>query len=200
MTSKKTILVSCRVDEFPDRAETRDALDQRVSSLVIEAGALAVLVPNVPEMAAEIFAKLRPDGILLSGGNDLGQRPERDQTETALLRAALASSTRVFGICRGFQMMTDFLGGSLKPVQNHVRVRHKLVLEGGGFGPEVNSYHSFAPDQLPSGWKILGKAEDHVIEWACSEDLLWQGILWHPERETKTSIEDLRIFREHFRI
>ena len=42
----KVVALSQRVDVFPERGESRDAIDQRLISFLLDAGFLPVPVPN----------------------------------------------------------------------------------------------------------------------------------------------------------
>ena len=81
----KLIFVTQRIDEAVSYAERRDALDQRWAVLLEKLGCAALPVPNHPKTAAALLERVRPDGILLTGGNDPascgGNAPERDETD-----------------------------------------------------------------------------------------------------------------------
>lgn len=187
---RPVVLVSCRVDEYPDRGETRDALDQRLSQFIWECGFTPVLVPNIPRIAVELFTSLKPAGLILSGGNDVGDKLERDATERELVHLFRSQELPVIGICRGFQFLISMDGGDLEKISGHVGVRHLVG------GREVNSYHNWAVRLLPKGWKSLATAPDGTIEWAEGPERSL-GIMWHPEREPKFSPEDIGILKRH---
>lgn len=200
--SPPLVLVSCRVDLHAEIDEARDALDQRLSALLVHAGLLPVLVPNLPESAHALVERLRPDGLVLSGGNDLvsvgGDRPERDATERALVESVLRCSLPVLGICRGAQLLAVHLGGEVARVDGHVRVRHPLVDGTGCTIREVNSYHAFAVRKEPPGFEVLARASDGTVEWMRSADRRVQAVAWHPERDPVPSPVDLALLRDHF--
>lgn len=90
-----------------------------------EAGALPLLLPNLPDLADEYAQRL--DAILFTGGVDVhprhfGQHPrrglgvvdeERDSFEMALFHSARRLGKPVFGICRGIQLLNVLEGGTL---------------------------------------------------------------------------------------
>jgi len=126
----KIVAVSQRVDHYPDRNETRDALDQRLAAFVAICGHVSVPVPNALGGAIrDWLAVVHPAAVVLSGGNDIGQCAERDDTELALLAYAQERQLPVLGICRGMQMLAHWSGTGLHPVEGHVRTRHCLVGE-----------------------------------------------------------------------
>jgi gamma-glutamyl-gamma-aminobutyrate hydrolase PuuD len=89
---------------------------------VERAGGRALLIPPSDDGVEETLDAL--DGLILSGGSDLGPGqeahpetngvvPERDSAELALLTAALVRDLPVLAICRGSQVLNVALGGDL---------------------------------------------------------------------------------------
>jgi putative glutamine amidotransferase len=193
----KLVAVSQRVDIFPERQERRDALDQALSAWLLFAGYLAVPVPNLAEVSARHawFSAIRPEAVVLSGGNDIGQCPERDATEAFLLEQAAALKLPVLGICRGLQMQAQWLGAGLLPVEGHVRTRHHLSGEITG---EANSYHDIGLADCPASCRVLARSEDGRIEAMAHLGLPWEGWMWHPERERVWDQRDLDRVRRLF--
>lgn len=206
------IAVTQRVAEVTSYRERRDCLDQRWSTLLERSGIIPVLVPNTFSEIETWVASLNIDGCILTGGNDLSTipeagspAPERDRTEAALLDSARAEARPVLGVCRGFQMMNHYLGGSLTPVNEHVATRHTVSPmdpAGGPDGPisahlkrnaplEVNSFHDYgiSATDLSAELIALLAGDDGSVEAAVHRELPWVGIMWHPEREEP--------FREH---
>jgi gamma-glutamyl-gamma-aminobutyrate hydrolase PuuD len=194
------IAVSQRVDAWPERGERRDALDQRWAPLLEGLGLLPVPLPNGLRSPVAWAQALGIQGLLLSGGNSLADEPvqpdqaaERDRSEADLLDLAGALDWPVLGVCRGFQRLNAYLGGTLRALPGHVAVRHPLHRSGVAArwlahlpdGLDVNSFHSqgFAlADLAPSLQPVLQDAQGHV-EAAEHRQRRWAGILWHPERE-----------------
>ena len=90
---------------------------------VTAAGGRAVLLPP-DDLDTDVLGRL--DGLVLSGGADLGSelygavpepltdtRPVRDSAELLLARAALDRDLPVLGICRGMQLLAVVAGGRL---------------------------------------------------------------------------------------
>ena len=180
--------------------------------------------PGSPPWSPEELADL--DALVLTGGADVdparyGQRPlpatgapqpERDATEVALLREALAAGTPVLGICRGAQVLNVALGGTLHQhlpdVVGHrghqvapgtfsatavrtgpgTRVRELL-----GEDVEVRCHHHQAVDRLADGLRVSARAADGTVEAVEAADPaagFCVGVQWHPEEDAT----DTRLF------
>ncbi|WP_084386815.1 gamma-glutamyl-gamma-aminobutyrate hydrolase family protein [Castellaniella caeni] len=177
----KLTAVSQRVDVYPGRQETRDALDRLLTEFLLQASLLSVPVPSsLGERLGEWLDRIRPEMIVLSGGNDLGEDPQRDAVEWVLLEHAYMHAVPVLGICRGMQMMAHFAGVALRPVVGHIRTRH---LVHGKICAEVNSYHAYSLQACPNGYEVLARSIDGEIEAIRHRVLPWEGWMWHPERE-----------------
>lgn len=202
----KVVAVSQRVEHYPDRNETRDALDWRMIYFLQHSGYIPVPVPNalcteLPDgtfdfhLMNDWLATLKPSALVLSGGNDINQSSERDATERQLLKYASQFRLPVLGICRGMQLMANWAGAQLRRVSGHVKTRHCLS---GAIAGEVNSFHCFSIANCPDGFKILAQSEDGEIEAICHESLPWEGWMWHPEREENITSRDLKRIRALF--
>ena len=196
----KLVLVSQRVDYHGERNEQRDSLDQNLIKFLITGGYLPVPVPNSlsaddnpKDSLAQWIQAIGPAAIILSGGNDIGDCPIRDRTESVLLSVAQRDSLPVLGICRGMQMMGVQAGARLRKVDDHVRTRHGLV---GEITREVNSFHGMALDACPPGYQVIAQSVDGGIEAIRHQYLAWEGWMWHPEREKIFHSEDLLRLRK----
>ena len=187
----KLLAISQRIDFIKKRNEFRDSIDQRLLEFVQDAGYLVFPVPNTfflkknsrieSEMILNLWlSSISPDGIILSGGNDLGSYIQRDFTEYELLKYAEKNLLPVLGICRGMQIMGNFAGVNLTRVKGHIRTRHKII---GKLDREVNSYHKKSLEKCPNNYEVIYKSEDNVIEAIRHNVLPWEGWMWHPERE-----------------
>jgi putative glutamine amidotransferase len=100
---------------------------QSYVNAVMEAGGVPVLLPSLIAKEGWEAVYSRLDGILLSGGGDIGMdfspgdpHPRiddvdvaRDTIELNMVRAAASEGKPVLGICRGCQVMNVALGGTL---------------------------------------------------------------------------------------
>jgi putative glutamine amidotransferase len=140
------------------------------------------------------------DGLVLTGGADIGKNQERDRIEKIYLDRALCLGIPVLGICRGMQLVNVYLGGTLiedieETLCNHGLDRELLATEGMRISTmpssfhdvffentviKVNSRHHQAIDKLADSLLATGIAADGIIEMAENEQFIL--VQWHPER------------------
>ena len=211
-SSKILVGITQRIDCVAGRAELRDALDQKLVQWLLYAGYLSVAIPNIlfdMKKSGEIpkeqplggwLETVQPGALILSGGNDIGEYPERDATERYLLSWAETNRVPVLGICRGLQMMAVWADVNLLRIEGHVRTRHQLVVSGqpSEWPTSVNSYHNWGLSSCPQGFEIAAQAEDGAIEAIRHIVLPWEGWMWHPEREEPFSPQDIKRLRRLF--
>ena len=205
MKSKKIIGITQRVDKFKSYNESRDAIDERMISWVVEAGFIPVTIPNnlvdnslleSRQLVLDEWLKLlNIDAVILSGGNNIGDVPQRDLTETCLLIWAEKNNKPVLGICRGMQMMGVHKGGKLIKADGHVNTHHSLQTDKNNhreFPYLVNSYHNYVLKDCPESFEVLAKSEDGHLEAMVHKKLPWEAWMWHPEREPIFSSIDIK--------
>jgi putative glutamine amidotransferase len=150
-------------------------------------------------------------GLVLAGGDDIGDSPKRDNLELALLEQAWERDLPVFGICRGMQFLNHFRGGCLhKDIPGHkipgVVVRHDVAVRPGsrlhalvGGAVNTNSRHHQAVDLPGQDVIITANAPDGVAEGLEVSGKNWVlGVQWHPEDLAAREPPHLRLF-EAFR-
>jgi putative glutamine amidotransferase len=195
------VAISQRVDLVESRGEKRDAIDQRLARWVQCAGFLPVHVPNTmlalggdTGLLDDWLRRVAPDAIVLSGGNDLGQYPDRDATELHLLQWAEQSEIPLLGLCRGMQLMAVRAGVDLVAATGHVGTHHTLVVEGRPdlWPTKVNSYHNWSLGGCPAGFEVAARAQpDNTIEAIRHSTLRWEAWMWHPERGRSFVTQDI---------
>lgn len=198
----KKILVTQRRDAIAGRDEERDATDARIGKMLFELGLLPIFLCSEIDDLETYISALQPDGIMLGSGNDIGEYPKRDALETYLLDYATQHQLPVFAICRGAQMINNYLGGELIPVEGQVATRGQI------FGKlaekysytEVNGYHNFAinPETLPKELEVVATSKDGIVKAIQHKTLPWVGGMWHPEREPSVSEQDKQLIKDVF--
>jgi putative glutamine amidotransferase len=172
---------------------------------VERAGGRALLVPPDAGSVDETLARL--DGIVFSGGEDLGENEARDRGELALLQAALERDVPVLAICRGVEVLNVVRGGDL--VQHLPEVvgheEHRAVLGDfsehsvrvdpssriGELSGVVKSHHHQGIGRVGDGLREVAWAEDGTIEALEDPDARFVvGVLWHPEAGADQALFD----------
>jgi putative glutamine amidotransferase len=192
---------------------------------VYAAGGEPLVVHPGPEDDPDVVIAERlrwADGVLLPGGGDLsphwaGQSAHpslydvdvrQDAFDLGIARVVLASDLPLLAICRGLQVVNVVLGGDVvqdmdESVGHHRHRRHHLELDTGsataaivGGRLEVSCYHHQCLGRLGDGLRVVGVAEDGVVEavelpgragW-------FAGTQWHPEDTALTDPAQLRLF------
>lgn len=188
--------ITQRVVEHDGYKERRDALAQDWAPFLEQADIAYIPLPNAVEASQRLLDILPLTGIILSGGNGIGDAPERDALEAALLGYSIKRNLPVLGVCRGMQVMHHFAGGTLEEVSGHVKTRHRLNFKGRDI--EVNSFHDQGFLETTEHFEVMARAEDGVVEAMRHKQHDWYGVMWHPEREAEADPHDLALFREIF--
>lgn len=201
-TAMKRIIYTQRVEVIESYQERRDCADVEIAKLIWECGFLPIPVNNIPGQVQTFLAQVRPDGVILTGGNDLskygGNAPERDETEKRIIDHAVRNQIPVYGFCRGMQMIADYFGAGLARVEHHVAVRHRLEGSVPWNGRTVNSFHNMAVRAAADDLVVEARSEDGVIEAVLVRDRKIYGTMWHPERERPYEAEDIRFIKQIF--
>ena len=186
---------------------------------IIKAGGVPVVLPiNEDEAVIESMVSML-DGLVMSGGHDvspltygenplmhLGELlPKRDAFDFKLIEFAKKREIPILGICRGFQVLNVYHGGTLYQdlsymdrkipiahVQNspsHVKTHKITVDKDSKFYDivqaeevEVNSYHHQALKVVADEFHVVGRAEDDTVEVIESKSYPWLvAVQFHPE-------------------
>lgn len=201
-------------------------------------GVLPVLIPDLKEKYLTAFLS-QLDALAMMGGTDIapaayGEQPigpwkgdpQRDQYELRILDWFVKNDYPVFGICRGFQLLNVYFGGTLYqdlPTQfpsdtvhadkqlydlnlHKIRVKSSELLDELGVGRRsllVNSLHhqglkELAEDLVPIAWSEDGLIEAFYHSKVTKGKIM--GLQWHPEffeHSEEILMEDRGII-EHF--
>jgi len=192
-----TIAVSTRLSSAVGYEEERDSISRDWINLFSNLSIHNyILLPNMEtNMINEYCDYHSVNGFLLTGGDVIGNDITRDKVEFAALNIAKDKSLKVLGICRGMQMISSFFGGTLKSVDGHLATKHKI---NDSSSRKVNSYHTFAIDNLPECFKVIYRSNDNSIESISHKTLPWYGCMWHPERDEIIHPMDKTIIRSLF--
>ena len=197
-------------------------IPQPYVSMVHRGGGIPVLLPSLPDSEDDALSAV--DGIVLAGGADIDPvrygasphrtvaetRPERDDWELRLLRAALEADLPVLGICRGAQILNIACGGTLDQhlpeTSGHrghqpepgVFGRTAVTLRGGSRAAEILDEHVRVPchhhqalREIGPSLEVVGRAVDGTVEAVELPDRDFAlGVQWHPEEDP----DDLRLF------
>jgi gamma-glutamyl-gamma-aminobutyrate hydrolase PuuD len=192
----KKVIVSQRVNYFSNRNELRDCLDSNFVQFFLKANIQIYPIPNslINCYKNEFDTKdwieyLKPDGIVLTGGNDISEFSHRDKMENFLLDFAKLNCLPLLGICKGMLSMGLHDGASIVKIDGHVGHNHKVS---GSINGTVNSFHHYAINSCSKNYKVLARSEDGIIEAIVHNSLPWEGWMWHPERETIFNMEHLK--------
>src|SRR5690606_3918400 len=213
--------------ELGFRGKTLQYLEQSIAHWIMAHGAIALMIATLSETAEvsrrgiSVRSYVRElDGLVLQGGADVsprsyGKQPMRadwagdivrDRYEMELLHEIMAQGKPVLGICRGAQLMSVGLGGTLfqdiatqcPQAIRHVdsdlydELHHEISFEPGsrlaglyeGIGrAQVTSIHHQAVDRLGSDLVVDARSSaDGIVE-----AIRWRGAgyamggQWHPE-------------------
>lgn len=202
----KKIAISQSIEVNVSRNERRDFIDQSLVSFIASLGYLPITIPNnlsnlfvtktkKYSLLNDWLNSISVDGFVLSGGNDIGSCPDRDETEAFLLKYAENKKLPVLGICRGMQMMAVTSGVSLEAISGHVATSHSIS---GEWNEHVNSFHKLAIMQTPNEYKVLARSDDLSIEAMRHKTNRWEAWMWHPERNKPFSDSDKQRFKRLF--
>jgi len=199
----KIIVISQRI-EASKYKEIRPQLDINFFNFIATSGYLPVPIPyySYDKKKSNIYLKkwlnkIKPHGIVLSGGEDIGINKIRDNAEYFLINFSKKNNIPVLGICRGMQILAKYFGSTLFKVKNHVNKNHLIKSQNKKI--TVNSFHNLSIKSCPKNFKIKFKAEDGVIEAIYSINYRMEGWMWHPERYKKFKSFDIKSFKRLFR-
>lgn len=226
-----TVAVAARQAE-PEIAGRKNEL---YAASLARHGALPVVLDATASRALRAEAFSAMDGLLLSGGADIDParygrpnrgstsvEPDRDVLEAEAWAAAQARAIPVLGVCRGFQAINAFSGGTLlQAVDGHVgpgwghgpAKTHPLRIAPGtrlarilfptnarGGVIEVNSYHhqallaaDLAPGLVANAW-ASSPVGDLVEGLEAADGRFVMGVQCHPERTESSPAAFERLF------
>lgn len=200
---------------------------------IIEQNAVPVMIPVTGNLDIINHYLENVDGLLLTGGEDIdpsyyGEKNtglsrnvcrERDMAEMYIIERSLDNGRPILAICRGFQILNVFCGGTLYqdiPSQYAGEVGHANVMKerealhhevgfvhgtyiAGLFEAErvmVNSRHHQGVRKLGDGLRVSASSDDGIIEAFEDPGRGIVAVQWHPENITGVSAGCSRLFRD----
>ena len=207
--SKIKVGISLRVTYAEQYSEKRDALSHDWTLFFQRINVFPVLIPNTISNVREFLEKMQLDGFLLSGGDNIGDNPDRDKTEQEIIRFGLEQNLPIFGVCRGMQMLNVFFNGTIDESSNpnHVRNPHSLEINNQKFSDflnntiEVNSFHNNVINKSDLGKDLVPFAMssiDQTVEGFVHKNYPIVGVMWHPERLKNSQSKEIlrKVFHE----
>ena len=190
----KRIGISSRIMDIEKFDERRDAISHDWIDFLQKLEILPIIIPNKLKDVDEYISTLNLDGIILSGGDNIGEFPERDKTEIRIIDYSTKNNIPILGVCRGMQLINEFFNG--KNVKsdnlNHVGKYHNVKVKNSNFKDmlgeelEVNSFHNnlIKKEDVGQELEIFAESEeDSTIEGYFHKRYPIIGVMWHPERD-----------------
>ena len=111
MTNMKSIIgISLRVTNAEKYVEKRDSLSHDWSIVLQQLGFHPLLIPNTISDVSAFLDDMKVSGLILSGGDNIGDEPLRDQIEKKIIDHAVSNEIPLIGICRGMEIINSFFG------------------------------------------------------------------------------------------
>jgi N5-(cytidine 5'-diphosphoramidyl)-L-glutamine hydrolase len=193
MMAKNKIGISLRVVKASNYDENRDALSHDWAQFLEKLNLVPILIPNQIGNVSEFLDMIEIDGLILSGGDNIGDFPQRDSIEKSIIDYGIKKKLPIIGVCRGMQMINEHFGGSTITTsdQNHVNKSHTVdimnsskqkILESKSI--IVNSFHNnlIKSNILGQDLEPFALSSDKSIEGFFHKFLPLIGVMWHPER------------------
>ncbi|MDR6167341.1 GMP synthase (glutamine-hydrolyzing) [Microbacterium sp. AISO3] len=155
---------------------------QLIARRVREAGVYSELVPHTAT-AEEIAAK-DPVGIILSGGPSSVYEPGAPAIDPGVFDLGVPT----LGICYGFQVMAQALGGEVANTglreygaTDATIVTEGTLLEGQPAEQNVWMSHGDQVSRAPEGFEVLARTAATPVAAFANDVRKFYGVQWHPE-------------------
>ena len=207
--SKPRIGISLRITEATNYTEKRDSLSHDWAEFLESINVLPILIPNSISKIDEYLDNLNLDGLILSGGDNIGDDEKRDNSEKKILEFGIEKKLPIFGVCRGMQMINHFFNGDIETISGseHVGTPHSIQIQNKTFidflndSMTVNSFHNniINKNNIGKDLEIFATSGiDETIEGFYHKNYPILGVMWHPERVKNNKNKEIlsKIFRE----
>jgi GMP synthase (glutamine-hydrolysing) len=158
---------------------------QLIARRVREAGVYSEIAPF--SRALEAYRRMKPRGIILSGGPASVTLQESPRADPALFEAGVP----MLGICYGQQLMAEQLGGRVVTGDHSefgrafLEVQDECALFDGLWAPgekhQVWMSHGDKVDALPPGFRIVAQSPGAPFAATADDDRRFYGVQFHPE-------------------
>jgi putative glutamine amidotransferase len=194
--SNKKIGITLRTVNASNYDEQRDALSQDWPPFLEKINLTPIFIPNSLDNITEFLDKIEVDGFILSGGDNVGENPLRDNTEKKIIEFGMTHNLPIFGVCRGLQAINKFFNGSVVSCEPPANLKHlakphlikiinKNLLSFLDKSIQVNSYHNniITDESLGENLQEFAITDfDNSIEGIIHKSKPIIGVMWHPER------------------
>ncbi len=156
---------------------------QLIARRVREAGVYSEIVPHTAS-AAEIAA-LEPVGIILSGGPSSVYEDGAPRLDPGVFELGVPT----LGICYGFQVMAQTLGGEVANtgLREYGATDATVVGSGGTLlagqpaGQNVWMSHGDQVSRAPEGFEVVASTSATPVAAFANDEKRFYGVQWHPE-------------------
>ena len=199
MKSKK-IGISLRIVEASNYKEKRDALSHDWIKFLEPLDIIPILIPNNLKNVNLFLEEMKLEGVILSGGDNIGDDTLRDKTEEKIIQFSIKNKIPIFGVCRGMQVINQFFNGKIEKSteSNHVGKRHSIKISNKDFeflktSHDVNSFHNniILQEGLGRNLEPFAIVDDGTIEGIFHKEYPIIGVMWHPERDQNSSNKEM---------
>ena len=191
--SKMRIGISLRITDALNYKEKRDSLSHDWPTFLEQIDMIPIFIPNSISNVENFLEQLNLDGLILSGGDDIGDDEMRDNTELKILQFGISNKLPIFGVCRGMQIINNFFNGTIEKTSsmNHVGNSHSVSIHKNFFinflnnSITVNSFHKnlINKNNIGDDLEIFATSGiDETIEGFFHKKHPIMGVMWHPER------------------
>ncbi|MDX2002872.1 MAG: gamma-glutamyl-gamma-aminobutyrate hydrolase family protein [Chitinophagales bacterium] len=184
---------------------------------------MPIMIPDMEDKDILASYMDEMEGLVLQGGSDIapntyGEQPiennrwpgdaYRDAYELWLIEMAMKRELPILGICRGFQLLNVYFGGTMyqdiasqiphalmhRDAELYDQISHEIDLVEGTIlqklyadetSRRVNSVHHQAVKDLGKDLKVMAHSQpDGLIEaftWTGAQEGKVMGVQWHPE-------------------
>ncbi|WP_166868887.1 glutamine-hydrolyzing GMP synthase [Salinibacterium sp. ZJ70] len=155
---------------------------QLIARRVREAGVYSEIVPHT--ISADELAAKNPIGIVLSGGPSSVYEEGSPSLDTGILELGIPT----FGICYGFQVMAQQLGGEVaKTGSREYGATEVRVAERGSLLTDQPTTqiawmsHGDSVIKAPEGFTVLASSDVTPVAAFANDERKLYGVQWHPE-------------------